>query len=113
VKSARIWPGLFIPPLAFLSLLSVNYAMEPWACEFQIRWPLHLSSAVVLVLVLAAGALALRDWRQVGFEAPDDGDAQAPRVRFLSAMGAMLSVLSALAVLGLWTTILILPPCVR
>jgi hypothetical protein len=113
VKRVRIWPGLLVPPLAFLTLLSVNYGLEPWACEFQIRWPLHLSSAVTLVLVAAAGVLALRDWRRAGLEAPNGGGAQAPRERFLSAMALMLSALSALSVLGLWTTILIMPPCVR
>jgi hypothetical protein len=109
----RIWPALFVPPLAFLTLLNVNYGLEPWACEYQIRWPLHLSAAVALVLALGAGALAWRDWRAVGMEPPNDADGEAPRVRFLSAVGLMLSGLSALAIMGLWTTILILPPCVR
>jgi MFS superfamily sulfate permease-like transporter len=113
VNSVRVWPGLIAPPLVFLTLLCVNYGLEPWACEFQIRWPLHLASAVALVLVLVAGALAVRDWRRAGFESPDDSDAQAARVRFLSSMATMLSTLSALAVLGLWATILIMPPCVR
>jgi hypothetical protein len=109
----RLWPPLFIPPLAFLTLLNVNYGLEPWACEFQIRWPLHLSSGIAIALVVAAGALAWRDWTRAGLLGPDDGEGEAPRVRFLSAMGLMLSGFSALAVLGLWTTILILPPCVR
>jgi len=109
----RIWPALFIPQLAFLALLTINYGLEPWACEYQISWPLHLSAAIALVLVAAAGALAWRDWHGVGYRKPDDSTDAATRVRFLSVSGLMLSVLGVLGVLALWSTILILPPCVR
>lgn len=109
----RIWPGLLVSPLIFLTLLVVNYGMEPWACEYQVRWPLHLAAAVALVLVLGFAALAWRDWNEVGMQRPDDSPDDVARVRFLSVLGLMLSGLMTLAVLGLWTTMLILPPCVR
>jgi hypothetical protein len=109
----RLWPGLIIPPLAFLTLLNVNYAIEPWACEHQVRWPLHLASAVTFALVLGVAALAWRDFNRARVAGPDDRRGDAPRVRFLSAMGVMLSGLIALAVIALWTTIAIMPPCVR
>jgi uncharacterized membrane protein YidH (DUF202 family) len=109
----RLWPGLIIPPLAFLTLLVVNYAIEPWACEYQVRWPLHLASAVTFALVLGVAALAWRDWKRVEFARRSEGARDVPRVQFLSAMALMLTGLMALAVVALWTTILIMPPCLR
>jgi hypothetical protein len=108
----RTWPALFVPPLAFLTLLTVNYGLEPWACEYQVRWPLHASSLIALAVVCVCGRLAWRAWSSVRTERADAADRTA-QVRFLSAAGLMLSALSALVVLALWTTILILPPCVR
>jgi hypothetical protein len=103
---------LFVPPLAFLTLLCVNYGLEPWACEYQIRWPLHLTSALALGVVLGAGVLAWRGFT-IAPEGAHEPGSEGARLRFLSAMGTMMSGLSALAVAALWITILILPPCVR
>ena len=109
----RVWPTLYVPPLVFLILQSVNYALEPWACEHQQRLPMHLTSAVCLVVALACAAFAWRAWQAVGVLPPDEAPTPEARTRFFAAMGLMLSSLSALAILALWAVQLAVPPCVR
>jgi hypothetical protein len=109
----RYWPAIFVPPLTFLTLLSTGYAIVPWACEHQTRAPLHWISAIALVIALAGMALAWHDWRSVGLKRPDDKGERASRLRLLCVVGLMLSGLSTLAVLSLWLTQFVIPPCVR
>jgi hypothetical protein len=109
----RIWPPMFMPPLAFLTLLSVAYAAVPWACEHQHRAPLHAMAGVTLALALGLALLAWREWRAVGLERPDDRANRASWLRLLAVLGLMLSGLSALATIALWITQFVIPPCVR
>ena len=109
----RVWPSLYFPPLAFLILQSLNYALEPWACENQQRLPMHVSAAVCLVIALACAALAWRGWETVGGSMPDEEATPEARTRFFAVVGLMVSALSALAILALWAVQLAVPPCVR
>jgi hypothetical protein len=109
----RIWPALFVPPLVFLTLLSVNYSLEPPACEQQQRLPMHLSAAVALLIALGGIALALRAWRSVGGGFPSDEAGLEARTRFIAVIALMLSSLSALAIAALWLVQLLMPACIR
>jgi hypothetical protein len=109
----RIWPALFVPPLVFLTLLSLNYALEPPACEQQQRLPMHLTAAIALLIALGGIALALRAWRSVGGGFPSDGPGLEERARFVAVIALMLSSLSALAIAALWLVQLLMPACIR
>jgi hypothetical protein len=109
----RLLLALLGPPLLFLVLQSVNYALEPWACAKQIVYPLHASAAVALALTLAAAAVAWREWQRGGGALPDDRAETASRHNLIAVMALMLSVFSALAIGALWATQLVVPPCVR
>jgi hypothetical protein len=109
----RIWPALFVPPLVFLALLSVNYALEPPACENQTRLAMHLSAAVSLAIAIGCIVLAVRVWQSVGGGLPDDKGDHESRTRFLAAGATLLSSLSTLAIVMLWVVQMLIPPCVR
>lgn len=109
----RTWPALFIPPLVFLTLLSVNYALEPYACEQQQRLAMHLTAGASLLIGLGAIALALRAWRSVGGGFPTDESGPEHRTRFASVIALMLSTLSTLGIAMLWVVQVLIPPCVR
>jgi hypothetical protein len=109
----RIWPALFIPPLVFLTLLSLNYSLEPPACEQQQRLPMHVTAAVALLIALGGIALALRAWRSVGGGLPSDEAGFEARTRFVAVIAVMLSTLSALAITALWLVQLLMPACIR
>ena len=109
----RLLSPLIVPPLIFLILQSVNYALEPWACEHQTRFPMHATAMVALAIALAGAALAWREWHARGRILPDDGAGTDSSARFLAVVGLMVSAFSALAIAALWMTQFVVPPCVR
>ena len=109
----RIRPALYVPPLVFLALQSLNYALEPFACENQQRLPMHVSAAVALLVALGGIALALRAWRSVGGRLPQDDPGPEERARFVALIALMLSSLSALAIAMLWVVQILMPACIR
>lgn len=107
------WPALFVPPLVFLTLLSLNYAMESPSCEYQMRWPMHVTAAIALAIALGGVALAWRGWQGVGGGLAGDSPDAEERRRFTAVMALMLSSLSSLAIVMLWVVQIIMPPCIR
>jgi|SRR5581483_3418670 len=109
----RYWPAILIPPIAFLTLLSGNYALVPWACATEARAPLHVASAVALAVALFGHVVAWREWRDLGMERPDDKAERLSWLRLLAVIGIMQSGLFTLAVAALWITQFVIQPCVR
>jgi hypothetical protein len=109
----RTWPAIFVPPLVFLALLSLNYSLEPPACEHQSRLTMHVTAAIALLIVLGCVALARRAWRGIGGGFPSDEEGPEMRARFAAVLALMLSSLSALSVAGLWLVQILMPACIR
>ena len=109
----RIASPLFVPPVVFIALISIAYAMVPWACETQRRVPLHLVSLAAVSIAGGCVWLAWRNWRSLGTEPTYDEPEVTVWVRFLAALGLALSALVTVGTIVLWTTQFILPPCVR
>ena len=80
------WWGLLVAPSAFLGLLSVAYALVPYACREQAPAFVHLAPAAELVIcaigVLLSGAAIMR-WRREAVAAVPFRS--SPRVDSLSA----------------------------
>jgi hypothetical protein len=104
---------IFIPPLAFLTLLSAAYALVPWACENQHRMPLHAAAAVGMALTAGGALMAWRDWREAGLDRPGVDPERSGWMRLACVIGLTVSSFFALATLALWITQFIMPPCVR
>jgi hypothetical protein len=109
----RIACPLFVPPIVFLALVAIAYAMVPWACETQRRWALHVVSFVAVVIVAGCVHLAWRNWRSLGTEPTYDNPEITVWVRFIAGLGLALSALVTVGTIALWATQFILPPCVR
>jgi hypothetical protein len=109
----RIASPLFVPPIVFLALVAIAYAMVPWACETQRRVPLHLVSVVALAVVSGCVYLAWRNWRSLGAEPTYDEPHIIAWVRFLAGLGLVLSALLTVGTAMLWVVQFVLPPCVR
>ena len=109
----RYWPAITLPPIIFLTLLSVGYALVPWECENQARAPLHIISAIALALSAGGIWAAWREWRELGLKRPDDKAEKPSWLRLLSVVGLMQASIFTLAIGAIWLTQFVIPPCVR
>lgn len=109
----RLWPGLFVAPVAFLAELALAYALVPYACESQKHATVHIVQVLTLTIAVAAALYALREFRVAGRERPDDAADEATRNRFVALLGVLVSGTVSLALLAQWITTWVIPPCVR
>lgn len=105
--------GVVGGPLALLTGLTAKYTLvQIWACK-SAAGPLvvHLVALATLLLTLAAGALALSQWRLAGREAPGDAGGTVGRTRMAATLGIGLSLMSAVIVIAQWLPQLFVSPC--
>ena len=99
---------LLAPAGWFLSL-GAGYFMVPAACSRETEVGLHLLMLGAVVVILTGIVCGLRLRRSA--VAQVDGGHAGRRDRFLGDVGLMTSTLFLLLVLGQWTAIIILQPC--
>jgi hypothetical protein len=104
-----LWPALLAAPVAWVVQLQGMFSLSAWATEEGNRVPLHVVSALCLLVALCGGYLAHRAWRTVGgwpmgTEAPD-----AARVRYLTVLGMMTSALFVCVIVAQWVAVVMLP----
>ena len=91
-RYGALWAGVLGPPLASLVGLEVGYVLAERACATGQLLPLHLSFLGCLLLAVAPGVVAWREWRRWGARpASEEG--------------------GALAILAQWSASLFLHPC--
>jgi hypothetical protein len=109
----RLWFPILIPPLAALAHVTANYAVVPFACENQQRWPMHLVSLLFIAVAVAGVVLAYGAWRDYGAAPAHDDAAPASRARFLALLGILISLIMTASIFAQWLTAVFIPPCVR
>ncbi|HEU4648903.1 MAG TPA: hypothetical protein VFS33_07575 [Gemmatimonadales bacterium] len=120
-----LWFGLFGAAVAWSVQELANYALSAYACSppglrgavprvTGIRaWELILSG-VLLIVALAAGWTAVRDWRAAR---PEQGGAGRHleigegRVAFMAFAGILLSAIFLLAIVMNLISVIMVPPC--
>jgi hypothetical protein len=106
------WFGLLAPPLAMLTNVSLGYALVPWSCAAESRVLLHAEIAVLVLISVAGGVVAHREWKRFGGGGePDDAGGPGARTRFLGVLGIGSSVLFTLILLAQWLANAYLTPC--
>jgi len=106
------WFGLLAPPLAMLTNVSLGFALVPWSCAAESRVVLHVEIAVLVLISVAAGFVAHREWKRYGGGGEaDDSGGPAARTRFLGVMGMGSSALFTLILLWQWLANVFLTPC--
>ena len=82
------WAGVLVPPLAMLTNVSLGFALVPWSCSAKSRLLLHSEIALLVLISVASGVIAHREWRRHGGggEADEQGG-PAARSRLLGIFG--------------------------
>ena len=112
-RPGLLWLSVLAPPMAALVQLQANYALVLWACGRGREWPLHLVSALALLVCVGSGLLAFRNWRMAGALWADGGAGPLPRSRFMAAVGMLVSSHSLLVVVAQWVAVFVYSPCQR
>jgi len=105
-----LWAGLLAAPVAFLFNLQTMYILVTMTCRSARPW-LQLSGAATLLLAVAGGVLAWRNWRRSGVSWPGQGGDALARSRFMAALGLFASVLFSLVIIAQWMVTWVLGPC--
>ena len=115
-RLAAVWAGLLAGPLAWLTLLEVNYLFAYVACEVQGTWFMHLAIAIAVLLVGAAGLTA---WRaSSGPMAADEtrtdplsDETRRQRSRWMSLAGVAFSLWFIVVILAMEVPLVVLKEC--
>lgn len=106
------WAGVLVPPLAMLTNLSLGFALVPWSCGAKSRVLLHAEIALLVIISVAAGFVAHREWRRHGGGGEaDESGGPAARSRLLGVFGMASSALFTLILLAQWLANAFLTPC--
>ena len=109
--NTRLAIAYFLPAFAALLQVEVAYLSVSHACRQGSALPLHVESAVALLLALGGVWAGWRVWSAAGGGWDEQGADPAARTRFLAAIAVLLGVLFGLVVVAMWLPIFILDPC--
>jgi hypothetical protein len=101
----------FLPAFAALLQLEVTYLSVSHACRQDSALPLHVESAVALLLGLGGVWVGWQAWSAAGRGFDEKGADPGARTRFLAAVGTLLGVLFVLVIVAMWLPIFLLDPC--
>lgn len=96
----KLTVAIVAPPLAWLTQLTVGYALVPTACVEATKLPLHLTSVFAIAI---AGVCAFYGWRVRPEADEPTGDPILPRHarrRFMALTAAAYGVLFALLIVA-------------
>lgn len=109
---ALLWFAVLAGPVAWMLGLNAEYGLVRVACAKDSMLYLHAVSLLTLLLALAGGWVALREWRRAGAEWPEGEEGGSiPRSRFMTTLGLLSSALFALTILCQWIASFFLNPC--
>ena len=108
---AALWFAVLAGPVAWMLGLNAGYSLVRVACAKQNMLYLHAVSLAALLLALAGGWVAWREWGRAGREHPGEGVGPVPRSRFMVAVGLLASALFSLTILAQWVAGFFFNPC--
>jgi hypothetical protein len=107
-----LWTANLLGPVTVLLTQELSYVLaEKAACAHGQMWTVHLSFALGLGLTAIAASLGWREWRRWGAQPSTPEADPGGRSRFMSVVGMLVSTLSAIVVIAMWSATLFLHPC--
>jgi hypothetical protein len=98
--------GVLGPPLLTLLNLEVSYALAPVACKTGSAVAMHISTAIILALVIVAGIGAAMRLRRNWIE-----DTVLSRPGFMAMLGILESTLFSAVIIAQWLPHAFLSAC--
>jgi hypothetical protein len=108
IGKRREWLGLLAGPVAWSVQLVLVYALSSWTCDGDTLAPLHVASAVCLLVAVAGGYFACRWWRSLGGWPSDHDEAAAGSSRTMLVLGVMTGTLFSFVIIAQWLAAVVL-----
>ena len=106
-----LWMLVVAGPAIVAIEMEANFVLVRQACSAQRNVALYAVVMMAMLLTIATGFAALSIWRRTGVEWPTEAVDLANRVRFITALGVLSSVMSLLVILAQAFATLLFDPC--
>ena len=88
-----------------------NFVLVRQACSVQRNLALYVVSIVAILLTIATVWIGVSIWRRVGASWPTEASDLANRIRFISVLGILSSVISFLLIVAQGIATVVFNPC--
>lgn len=106
-----LWMLIVFAPIIVAIHHETNFVLVRQACSAQRNIALYLVTIISLVLTMSTALVALRIWRSVGVTWPGEETDLATRIRFVSVLGILGSVMSFLVIFAQGIATVHFDPC--
>jgi amino acid transporter len=106
-----LWVLLIAGPLLTAAEQQANFVLVRQACSMQRNVALYVVTIVAMLLTIATAMIGVSILRRAGAEWPTESSDLANRIRFISVLGILSSVMSFLVILAQGIATVNFDPC--
>jgi amino acid transporter len=106
-----LWVLLIAGPLLAAAEQQANFVLVRQACSMQRNVALYVVTIVAMLLTIVTMMIAVSILRRAGAEWPTESSDLANRIRFISVLGILSSVMSFLVILAQGIATVNFDPC--
>jgi hypothetical protein len=106
-----LWVLVVAGPAIAAAEQHANFVLVRQACSMQRNVALYVVVVVAMLLTIATAMIGVSIWRRTGAQWPTEATDLANRVRFISVLGILSSVMSFLVILAQGIATVNFDPC--
>jgi len=112
-ENAALWVAVLGSAIIWFVQMQTSYSLLNWACSSQRNWPLHVVSALFLVLAAVPGFVGWKAWRANAGSETERKSRGAGRRRFMAMLGMMLTAIFLLLIFAQAIPSFFFDPCLK
>jgi hypothetical protein len=109
-RSLELWFGLLGGPASGFLFVLVGYPLVDRACVTDSSLWLHVAAIFFLITSILSGVISWRLHERAG-DWPEAAGGMMPRVRFMTTVGSLTSILAIVEILFQWIPIFFIGAC--
>ncbi|HYK20183.1 MAG TPA: hypothetical protein VEV42_05585 [Pyrinomonadaceae bacterium] len=106
-----LWLLVVLPPIIGAISMESSFVLVRQACAAERNLGLYAVHVVAMLLVIANAAVAYTIWKRAGVVWPTEAVDLATRVRFITVVGILSSVMSFLLLVAQLIATMVFDPC--
>ena len=106
-----LWLLMIAGPIIVAIEQQINFVLVRQACSMQRNVALYAITIVAMLLTIATVMIGVSIWRRAGAVWPTEAVDLANRIRFISVLGVLSSVMSFLVIVAQGIATVVFNPC--